>query len=130
MVTGIFKILDVPFSIFKPTGNGIEPDFDDIEIIDDGQTLRLGKYEAIFDSVLYECDKEYRKSIQYKDKSVGACILRARNHKGLRQRDFPEISTRDIGRIERGQTKKPRKETLEHILSVLGIGNIADLLTY
>lgn len=36
----------VPFDWFIPGGSGTKPDFNDIEIIDDGLTLRLGEYEA------------------------------------------------------------------------------------
>lgn len=57
IIRGDFSRLSVPFSIFEPTANGIAPDFTDIEIIDHGQTIRLGEYEACFDAVLEDCGR-------------------------------------------------------------------------
>lgn len=42
----------IPFSAFKISGTGVVPDFNDLEVIDGGQTIRLGKYEAAVDSLL------------------------------------------------------------------------------
>lgn len=42
----------VLFSEFETSGDGIEPDFTDVEVVDDGQTLRLGEYEAAVDSLI------------------------------------------------------------------------------
>ncbi len=36
----------IPFSWFVHSGNGAAPDFQDVEIIDDGLVLRLGSYKA------------------------------------------------------------------------------------
>lgn len=49
---GNFKKLKVPFSEFKPSGTGECPNFEDVEIIDYGQTLRLGVYESTIDCLL------------------------------------------------------------------------------
>jgi hypothetical protein len=49
-----------PFSMFEPTPNET-PDFHDLEIIDYGQTVRLGKYEASTRSILIDLDPEYKK---------------------------------------------------------------------
>ncbi len=37
------------------------PDFDDFEITDYGQTVRLGEYEFAVDAILYSFDEDYRK---------------------------------------------------------------------
>lgn len=50
------SLIKAPFDIFEPTGNGIIPSFLDFEIIDYGQTLRLGLYEAAFDAVIEESE--------------------------------------------------------------------------
>lgn len=42
----------IPFEEFKVCGNGMEPDFDDMKIVDFGQTLRLGNYEAAVDHLI------------------------------------------------------------------------------
>lgn len=54
-------VFNVPFSWFQKTANGIEPDWNDVEIIDCGQTIRLGKYyEVSMHNVLYNFDEEFR----------------------------------------------------------------------
>lgn len=53
----------VPFSIFKPSGTGLEPDFESLEFIDYGQTVKLGEYEASVHAILYELDEEYKNKI-------------------------------------------------------------------
>lgn len=42
----------VPFSIFKPSGDGTKPNFHNVSIVDGGHTLRLGRYEACADVLL------------------------------------------------------------------------------
>ncbi len=41
----------VPFNRFKTSGDGIEPNYADVSIIDHGFTLKLGEYEADSDSL-------------------------------------------------------------------------------
>jgi len=55
--------LAIPFDIFKPSGTGLEPDFEKLEFIDYGLTLKLGEYEAAVDAILYEIDEDYRNEI-------------------------------------------------------------------
>jgi hypothetical protein len=50
----------IPLSFFKPSGNGVYPDFHKIEIIDYGHTIKLGDYEAASSAILYEADHEYK----------------------------------------------------------------------
>lgn len=50
----------IPLSFFKPSGNGIVPDFNALEIIDYGHTVKLGEYEAASSAILYEVDPEYK----------------------------------------------------------------------
>ena len=52
LVRGDFSQLSVPFSWFSPTGTGLAPDFDEFEIVDTGQTLRFGEYQAAVSAVL------------------------------------------------------------------------------
>ena len=44
-----------PFEIFKPTPK-VSPDFDRFGIIDHGQTIALGEYEASVDAIIEEMD--------------------------------------------------------------------------
>lgn len=43
----------VDFDEFKPSGTGIEPDFNQVSIIDYGHTVKLGEYEAASMAILY-----------------------------------------------------------------------------
>lgn len=47
----------VPFAVFPPSGRAIA-NFEDFEIIDYGQTVRLGEYEAAVDAILEEQDAD------------------------------------------------------------------------
>lgn len=51
--------VQLPFSWFNPSGNAV-PDFTQLEIIDHGQTVKLGDYEVSARSILYERDPEYK----------------------------------------------------------------------
>ncbi len=59
-----FKQMTIPSSWFSryKNSNSPNPDFDDFEIIDYGHTIRLGKYEAATEAVLYDFDPEYKKA--------------------------------------------------------------------
>lgn len=105
---GSFDPLPVPFAAFAPSGNGVCPDFERFRVIDYGQTIQLGSYEAATDSFLYEFDPDYRKRIgkerRASDQSFGAALRRLRKQRGLRREDFaPLLSTKTIARIERGE---------------------------
>ncbi len=58
LLRGDLETLFVRFEAFQPSAAGIAPDFADFEVIDCGQTLRFGAYEAAFDAVLCEHDAE------------------------------------------------------------------------
>lgn len=122
---GDLSTLAVPLSAFHVSGDGILPDFSSFSIIDNGQTLKFGEYEASVDSVLYEFDQDYRKSTKVQrsktDKSFGACLKRLRLQKGLLQSDSGVVDEKVIGRIERGEVSKPRQGTLKKIAQVLGV---------
>lgn len=123
-----------PFSIFRPTGIGTKPSFKDFEVIDSGQTVRLGKYEASVEAILYELDPEFRKRFKRRqleqDLSIGGSIRRLRLQQGLTLRDFaPSVTEKQLGRIERGETKNPRGKTLVAIASQLGVP-VDDLASY
>ena len=125
LTRGDLRSLAVPLNMFKESGDGIKPNFAKFSIVDHGQTLKFGDYEASVDSVLYEFDLEYRKYLKAKrtqsDKSFGAALRRLRLQKGLLQSDFGSIDERAIGRIERGEVTKPRKSTIAKIAKTLGV---------
>lgn len=125
LTRGNLETLIVPFSAFTVNGSGVKPNFNKFSIEDFGQTLKFGDYEAALDSVLYEFDSNYRKKINKErastDKTLGACLRRIRIQKNLLQSDFPNVSGKDIRRIELGETKNPHKSTLEKIAKTLGI---------
>lgn len=57
------KSIVVPFLIFKSYG-GIVPDFDKFDIIDTGQTVALGNYEASNRGIFRAIDPEYDKKCE------------------------------------------------------------------
>jgi Helix-turn-helix len=124
----------VPFSAFPVSGDGITPNFDDFEIIDYGQTVRLGEYEAATDSVLYEYDPKYRrrkaKERIASEQGIGASIRRLRKQRGLRREDFASVcDAKTIARIEQGKEHTPRQRTLEGVAGILNVP-LAELNTY
>ncbi len=125
LVRGNLDVLPVRTSAFEPSGDGTTPDFDDFEVIDYGQTLRFGAYEASVDAVLYEVDPDYRRRLHKQrradEQSFGASLRRLRLQKGLSRDDFPGVSAKAIARIERGEVEKPHARTLRTIAERLGV---------
>lgn len=125
LIRGDLTSLVVPFSWFVARPNGPKPDFASFEVIDSGQTIKLGDYEAAADAVLYELDPEFRRQERKRrasqDKSFGAALRRLRLQRGLGRDDFPGLSAKTIARIERGDVKEPHGETLAAIAQQLGV---------
>jgi hypothetical protein len=99
------KTITVPWSLFKPSANGAQPDFNRLSLTDYGHTLQLGDYEADADTILYEADPEYRrkgrKKLLAEEKTFGASLRRLRIQKGLSRSDFAPLSPKTLARIER-----------------------------
>lgn len=104
---------------------GPKPDFQDLEVIDHGQTVRLGRFEASTDALLYNFDREYRRRAKKRrleeDDSFGACLRRLRLERGVRQDDFGEVTARTIRRIEKGSVSAPHRRTMEIIAERLDV---------
>ena len=64
LVRGNLATLVVPFSYFKTSGDGTQPDFSKFACTDFGLTVALGKYEASADGILYEFDSAYRQKLK------------------------------------------------------------------
>jgi DNA-binding Xre family transcriptional regulator len=114
---GNLESLTVPFSAFAQSGDGIRPEFMKFSVTDYGQTIRLGKYEAAADAVLYEFDADYRRRMrklrQESDQTFGASLRRLRKQRGLRREDFgPEITAKTVARIEQGKVTRIQQKTL------------------
>lgn len=123
---GNLKSLTVPFSAFERSGDGNEPDFNTFWVIDCGQTVRLGEYEAAVEAILYEYDPEYRRTIYKKrlqeDQSLGASLRRLRKQRGLRREDFePGVSAKTIARIEQGKVMRIQQKTLNTLANRLSV---------
>jgi len=115
---GDLQSLTVPFSAFEESGDGTVPDFTSFAVVDFGQTVRLGEYEAAVDAILYEFDRAYRRKIKKErhgtEQSFGASVRRLRKQRGLRREDFePELSAKTIARIEQGKVKRIHPSTLD-----------------
>lgn len=114
---GDLKPLVVPFSAFEASGDGTRPDFRQFAVIDSGQTIRLGEYEAAADALLYDYDPDYRRRISAArravDRTFGAALRRLRKQRGLRREDFePDLSAKTIARIEQNKVRRLHKQTL------------------
>ncbi|MFM2002833.1 MAG: hypothetical protein RI963_2259 [Planctomycetota bacterium] len=123
---GDLKPLTVPCSSFEVSGDGTQPDFDQLAVVDYGQTVQLGEYEAAVDAILYENDSEYRRRISKKrlqqEQSFGASLRRLRKQRGLKREDFePGISAKTIARIEQGRVSSIHKKTLEELADLLSV---------
>ncbi|QVL30744.1 helix-turn-helix domain-containing protein [Telmatocola sphagniphila] len=118
--------LTVPFSAFENSGDGTKPDFKALSVIDCGQTVKLGNYEAAVDSLLYEYDPLYRREISKKrlqeDRSFGASLRRLRKQRGLRREDFePDVAAKTVARIEQGKVTRIQKTTLVSLAKHLSV---------
>ena len=123
---GNVEPITLPLSWFEAGPNSPQPDPDDFEVIDFGQTIRLGNFEAGTDAILYEFDPLFRRRDKERrvdaDDSFGGALRRLRLQKGLKQSDFsPNISTKEVGRIERGEVKTLHKRTRETLAQYLGV---------
>jgi hypothetical protein len=126
LVRGDLEPMVVPQAWFKARPKGPKPDFDALEIIDGGQTVRLGEYEAATDAVLYEFDAAFRRRDRERqvneDRSLGGALRRLRLQKGLSRSAFlPEVSAKEVARLERGEVKRPHKKTLDTLARRLGV---------
>jgi hypothetical protein len=61
---GNLDSITVPFSAFPKSGDGTAPDFSRFAVTDCGQTVQFGDYEASTDSILYENDPDYRRTVK------------------------------------------------------------------
>jgi len=125
LTRGNMKTITVPFSMFKPSGTEVQPNFAQLSLTDYGHTVRLGDYEASSDAILYEADPEYRRKAKKKllaeEQTFGASLRRLRIQKGLSRGDFGSLSSKTIARIERNEVEKPHGETLRTIADRLGV---------
>ncbi len=108
-----------------PSGTGTRPDPKRLGLADYGHTLVLGDYEAAADAILYEEDPAFRRRLHARrrqtEKTFGASLRRLRKQRGLRQGDFPPLTSKEIARIERGEVTKPRASTLRILGKHLGV---------
>jgi hypothetical protein len=121
---GNLERLVAPLSSFTPVP-GATPDFERLEIGEYGHSIRLGGYEAATDAILYENDALYRRSAKRRlvasDPSLGASIRRLRLQRGVGRSEFPGVSEKQVARIERGETPRPRAATLRVIAERLRV---------
>lgn len=122
---GDCSVLVVPFSIFQPSGDGVEPDFDRFAVADFGHTVRFGDYEAAADAILYECDSDYRRRLSKRrietDQGFGPSLRRLRLQRGLSQSDFPGLDRKTIARIENGRVSRIHADTKRILASRLKV---------
>lgn len=123
---GDLSTLVVPLRWFAPVPRGPRPDPTRVKVIDGGQTLALGDYEAAADAILYEFDPDYRRRAKKRaverDSTFGGALRRLRLQRGLARTDFaPTLSAKTVARIERGEVEKPHGTTLAFLAKKLGV---------
>lgn len=131
---GNLQTITVPFAAFAKSGDGTAPDFDKFSVIDYGQTIRLGDYEAAADALLYEFDAEFRRRTksqrQATEQSFGASLRRLRKQRGLTRDDFgPDLSAKTIARIENGEVRRVQAKTLSALSKHLSV-SVAEIESF
>jgi len=115
LVRGDLSEITAPFSAFPPSGDGTAADFTKFKVVDFGQTVQLGDYEASTDSILYENDAKYRREVRKNllksDESFGGSLRRLRIQRQLGRDDFYPLSEKTIARIERGEVNRIQPRT-------------------
>ena len=83
------------------------------------------KSDVAATAIPYEFDDAYRRRAKRRavgrDESFGGALRRLRLLKGLRRSDFRGITAKAIGRIERGEVKKPHPRTMAIVAKRLGV---------
>jgi hypothetical protein len=124
LIRGNLESLVVPFAWFRKAPGGTRPHFTRFAVIDCGQTVALGKYEASADAILYDHDPGYRREAKKRsleqDDTFGSALRRLRLLRGLSREDFPGISAKEVARVERGEVE-PRPATLKKLAKTLGV---------
>jgi hypothetical protein len=122
---GNLEALVVPLTWFEAEQGSLRPTLSEVAVTDCGTTIRLGKYEASAADFLREFDERYRRRAKHQrhaaDRTLGGMLRRVRLERGLRQRDLPGVTAKEVARIERGEVKKPRLRTLARIAKRIGI---------
>jgi hypothetical protein len=122
---GSVEPLIVPLEWFRNTGDVDRPIPGKLEIVDFGQTVKFGDFEAAADAILYDFDSAYRTRAKKRfietDTSLGGAIRRLRLQRGLCRGDFAPVPVRTIARIESGEVSQPQRSTLEKIADRLGV---------
>jgi DNA-binding Xre family transcriptional regulator len=121
---GSLEPLVIPISWFRLAGNP-RLNSTDFEVTDFGQTIRFGDIEAAADAILYEFDPQARRRTKQRsrtnDTSFGGALRRLRLQRGLSRDEFKGISSKEIGRIERGEVANPRAKTIAKLAKRLGV---------
>lgn len=133
LLRGNLEVVEASFDDFHPSGVAT-PDFTKFGVVEYGTAVKLGEYVVTAESILYVHDPKYRKRAKERrlklDKSFGGSLRRLRLLRGLSQADFePEVSAKQIARLETGRTEKPRDETLKVLAKKLRV-KPSEILSY
>ena len=122
---GNLERLAVPIGWFRNAASSAVLVPDAVEMVDGGQTVRLGEFEAAAAAILYEFDAEHRRLANQQSiaeyASLGASIHRLRLQKGVARDDFAGVTGKAIARIVRNEVLKLRAKTLQQIAHRLGV---------
>lgn len=125
VIRGNLDRLTVPARRFRAAAGGPRPVLEKVRVIDHGNALAMGAYEASMDALLYEQDPVFRRELRKRqlrtDTSFASSIRRLRLQRGLRRTDIPGLSEKQVARIERGETDRPHKGTLRSLARALEV---------
>ncbi|MCK6481052.1 MAG: helix-turn-helix domain-containing protein [Planctomycetes bacterium] len=121
---GDFRPLFVTLREFRGPAAGV-PDPRRIRLLDCGQTVALGRFQAAFSALLYEKDPDYRRRARRRardeDRSYGGSIRRLRLQRGRTRGEIPGVASRTVARIEKGFVRRPHRATLAALAAALGV---------
>lgn len=130
--TCALQLLEVPARALPDLRRVREEDLAEFEVDPDGSFLHWPAADVHLglDSIRAAIDPDHRDGLRVErlayDEAFGAAIRRVRERAGLRQADIPGVSTKQVGRIERGEVR-PRLATLRLLAAAHGLDTSAYL---
>ncbi len=122
---GDLSFLSVPWKWFETQARTSIPPLEQVAIGNEGRTIHIGSCSFAVDDALAAMDPDYRRFLRRRhweaSDDQGDRIRRLRLQMRLRREDFPGIDAKTIARIERGEIRRPQRETLRLIAQTLGV---------
>jgi hypothetical protein len=122
---GDLSLLSVPWEWFEAQARTSLSPSEQVAIGDEGRTILIGSCSFAVDDAVAAMDPVYRRFLRRRrweaSDDLGGRIRRRRLQMRLRREDFPGIDAKTLARIERGEIRRPQRETLRLIAQTLGV---------